>query len=549
MTESQRRFWIDDLIVAVAATITFARSLGFGLIESWDDARFLVDFEPIRKPGLDALAIIWSGPHFEAFHPLHLMSYWLDVPWSNGHGPTIHAVSLLMWIGALFLLRRVFTNWGLSPVAAIVATLFAGLHPNQVEAVTWATGRKEVLALALSCAALLSDARSSQWTDRNAWLSRVFFACAMLSKTAAAPLPLVMLLQRLLMPGPRTGQPAPRFREKLQAAALALWVHFAIAIALSTAVFVIWSDHEMIRKTPDGLFRAHLVACTYTHYLGGALLPIDTSPMYALHRTADSVGLSCWLGPIAIALMAIVWRTHRRGLFALLSFVVLLLPVSNIVPLYFEVQDRYLSLPLTAIGFGLGVALDTVKLPRKVLIGVGGSLVIAYAALCIRYQAHWSSDAALWGHATQTHSEAFYAWMKLGELRRDSGDFEEAIAAYDHAVELQPTLRLAHGARFSAFAIRDQETYELPDKALELAGRYMQNADAPEKLRELAGDMVVAGYREAALVPLGRSLDLDPLPAQRLQAAARVQQNLGNEWLVEFYRARFMALAQQGSSP
>ena len=520
---------LDDLVIALATLVTFGRSVAFGLVESWDDGRFLVEFEPVHSVSFANLVAIWSEPHFEAFHPLHLMGYWLDVPLAGPNGHVIHTVNLVLWAGALMLLRRVFVGWKLGPVGALIATLTVGLHPAQVEAVVWATGRKEILALMFSAFAILAHLRSAKPTDRSALLSGLFYIGALLSKTTALPLPIVIVLADVLLRGIPWRQAA-----KQQSVALLL------GAACAYGVHSIWTENQMIRPAPGGFARVSLVAATFTHYLSTLALPLDNSPVYPIHREANGFGMLDWAGPVLLALSALAFRKRKRVLFALGSFVVLLLPVANIVPVYFEVQDRYLSLPLVAVGFGVGATVvEMVKSRGKRLsVAFFGFVLALFAARTIHYQGNWSDDEALWGHATRTHPSAYYAWMKLGELRRDRGDYDLAIEAYQSGIDAHPTIRLGHGALLSAFAMRDEERHELPAQALNLAARYLRGADDADALRLLAGDMVVSGYRDAALLPLGRSLDIDPLAPERLEAAARVQEQNGNDWLVEFYRNR-----------
>src|SRR5687767_10515584 len=87
-------------IVAVAAVAAFGRGVPHALLDGWDDDRFLGS-ELVREVSLEHFLAIWSGPHFQAYHPLHLLSYWIDAPLSGASGPVIHAVSLALWILAL----------------------------------------------------------------------------------------------------------------------------------------------------------------------------------------------------------------------------------------------------------------------------------------------------------------------------------------------------------------------------------------------------------------------------------------------------------------
>src|SRR5262245_13289830 len=88
------------LLVAVATAAVFARALPYPLQLRWDDGRFVVDNAFVRTPSWAAWQAIWSGPQLEAYHPLHLLSYWLDVPWSDAAPLVVHVVSLLLWLGA-----------------------------------------------------------------------------------------------------------------------------------------------------------------------------------------------------------------------------------------------------------------------------------------------------------------------------------------------------------------------------------------------------------------------------------------------------------------
>lgn len=166
---------------------------------------------------------------------------------------------------------------------------------------------------------------------------------------------------------------------------------------------------------------------------------------------------------------------------------------------------------------------------------------VAVAALATRtvvYQGAWSSDLSLWRHATRTHPGAFYAWLKLGEYLRDEGRLDESIEAYGRGIEAAPDLKLNHAAYFNAVAMRDERRFELPARSLSWTARYHAALDDPAALREVAGVMAEEGYRDAATLALGRSLDLDPVDDARLERAAQVQLERDHEWLARFYLSR-----------
>jgi tetratricopeptide (TPR) repeat protein len=562
--------WLDDALVLIAAVLAFARSVPNDLVRGWDDGRFLVDFAPVQSISWDHLVAIFREPHFEAYHPLHLLSYWLDVPFAGAHGPTLHATSLALFAGALLLVRRVFRALGLGRSAALVATLAYGLHPVNVEAVAWATGRKEIVALLFASGAILMHLRSTSPFSGAAWGSRVLYVLAALAKTTVLPLPIVLvLIDVFLRPtSPDHGAHSTSRASRVGRAFFAQLPTLAIGLALGMLVLSIWQSSEMVRPPLDGFGPVALVASTITHHLGHALAPFGSSPVYPIHRDASAFGALDYLGPLALAIAMLVPSPRAR--FSILAFLVLLLPVSNLVPLYFEVQDRYLALPLLPLAFGLGAfvdhsssastskpigpasatsrALRALPSPRAV---IALAYVALLATLTYRYSTAWANDGTLWRHATRAQPQADYAWLKLGETLRDEAlaadptrddtrlTFDRSIHAYDRAIRIAPTLVIPHVARLRAMTHRDELVHAIePSRAAELATRFGRAQANAEALKELASEMLELGYHDAALVPLARALDLDPIAPERLEHAARVQLESGHEWLARFYVSR-----------
>ncbi len=568
------RVWLDDALVLIAAVLTFARGVPNDLVRGWDDGRFLVDFAPVQSISWENLVAIFREPHFEAYHPLHLLSYWLDVPFAGAHGPTLHATSLALFAGALLLVRRAFRALGLGRSAALVATLAYGLHPVHVEAVAWATGRKEIVALLFAGGAILLHLRSTSPFSGAAWGSRALYVLAALAKTTVLPLPLVLVLVDVFLRPPSSEHGATSLGSRVGRALFVQLPTLAIGLALGMLVLSIWQSSEMVRPSLEGFGPVSLVAATITHHLGHALAPFGSSPVYPIHRDASAFGALDYLGPLTLALALLAPSPRAR--FSILAFLALLLPVSNLVPLYFEVQDRYLALPLLPLAFGLGAlveaklststsgktsaAASTASTSARVLrslpsarVAIALSYVALLASLTYRYSTAWANDGTLWRHATRAQPEADYAWLKLGETLRDEAlaagtdptrddtrlTFDRSIHAYDRAIRIAPTLVLPHVARLRAMAHRDELVHTLePSRAAELATRFGRAQADAEALKELASEMLELGYHDAALVPLARALDLDPIAPERLEHAARVQLESGHEWLARFYVSR-----------
>lgn len=512
-------------VVSAAVVATFARAVPYPLVLGWDDGRFIADNPLVREPSLESLWEIVSRPHFEAYHPLHLLSYWLDVPWTGAAGPALHTTNAVLWVAAANLLLLALRRLDLSAGPAAIATLACMLHPVQVEAVCWATGRKDALAMLFAAGALALHLRDAGCGGRAAWGARACFVAGALSKTTVLPLPGVMVLADVCL-----GRARPRDALRRQ------WPSLLLAAGLAIVVVITWREHSMVRANAGGVAEAPArVAATLWHQTATALWPAHTSPMYSTRAVADP-GPAAWLLATACLVgvgVAIRRRARWVGL-SLGTFLLLLVPVSNAVPMYFPFQDRYLSLPLLGLAIGLGAALDASH--RRAAIAAGAILVAALAARTVQYEGAWQSEARLWGHAASTQPDAFYAWIKLGETRRDANDLYGAIRAYRRAVEVEPSLRLGHSALLLAVALRDEALGHLtPSRAQAYAREFHAAMDDAPRLRKLASLMLTSGHLRALELPLARSLQLSPVDDETLERAAATQFAAGHGSVGAFY--------------
>ena len=141
--------WDKHAVAGIFAAVLVAYfptlSAGF---TNWDDDRFITNNPLFHGPvGAYVIAAL-TRVQFQAYHPLHLLSYLPDRLLWPGNAVGFHALNMGLFIVALtlgyFLLRR---SVGVLP--SLVAILLVGLAPLCVESVAWVVGRKDVLALLL----------------------------------------------------------------------------------------------------------------------------------------------------------------------------------------------------------------------------------------------------------------------------------------------------------------------------------------------------------------------------------------------------------------
>jgi tetratricopeptide (TPR) repeat protein len=210
-------------------------------------------------------------------------------------------------------------------------------------------------------------------------------------------------------------------------------------------------------------------------------------------------------------------------------FLLGLLPVSNLVPLTFQVNDRYLLLPsfgLALAVWGFAGAVEGRVAWRRALLGAGAAAALACGVLSFVYSFAWRSDALLWTHAVAAQPGSYYAWMKLGETERDAGRFLEADAAYARAVRLEPGLLPARGGRMLSCLVReDAEHHRDRPLTLGLSGRYLQAWGDARAMLDAAAAAFAAGYEDCAFRILLEATEQHPPLADDLIFA------VAHDWL------------------
>src|SRR5881396_2679307 len=238
--------WTSRLVSVLIAVVTFAAFLPTlqNQFVAWDDGKNLLNNYHYRGLGWTHLRWMWTT-HLGHYIPLTWMTFGLDYLLWGMNPVGYHLTNLLLHAAnaAVFYLvaRRILGlalpgpaqrgNVGLAASAAFAALLFA-IHPLRVESVAWATERRDVLSGLFYLLALLVYLRAGEQGERGRsgyWASVGLFVCALLSKSMAVSLPVVLLildvypLRRLGGARGWWGEPARRiYLEKIPFVLLAL---------------------------------------------------------------------------------------------------------------------------------------------------------------------------------------------------------------------------------------------------------------------------------------------------------------------------------------
>jgi tetratricopeptide (TPR) repeat protein len=340
---------------------------------------------------------------------------------------------------------------------------------------------------------------------------------ALLSKTAVAPLPVVLLGLAWWRRGRVTSKDmwrsAPFF-----------------AAALLLGLITVWFEHHRISAlvVREDSFWSRLAVAGWAvwFYLYKALLPVNLIFVYPRWQVDPSKALSYVPGALVAGALLLLWCYRRRWgrtwLFCAGYYVVLLLPILGFANIgfmsYSLVADhwQYFSIiaPIAVVSawfssrFKVSASSPGSALsPSGLLLAI--VLLLTLGSLTWRQSALYANSEILWEATVAANSDCWVAHNNLGQLLFAKGQVEEALVHYRKAVELQPLSSEAHNNLASALRLtgRMDEALGHYRRALEL------QPDLAMAHHNLGEVLLQKGQTEEGVAHLEKALALNPSDA------------------------------------
>jgi tetratricopeptide (TPR) repeat protein len=405
-------------VLLVAATLA-AYANAFGGSFQFDDFNVIV-----RQPAVHSLAAWWDS--MPGIRPLLKLSYALS--WSAGGGTlafhvinvALHAANVLL---AWAILQELWARMGVGDarVAAFAGALLFALHPAHTEAITYISGRSVSMMAFFYLASMLAYLR-----DAPRWISPILFLAALATKEVAVTLPAALLLCEAL---------DLRRPFDLRAALRRQAWHWALLGVGLAAMAMLPRYREMLETSLAlrGLKeQLALQAAAVARHAGVLVLavPPNIDPEVPFMPAATG-----WAILAAIAVGVALLRVQPWYALALLWFFLHLAPTNSLLARADAVNDRQLY--LASIGplalAGLAIAL----MPRWRTAALVVAAAVLGAATLAR-NPDYRSEVALWSDTTRKSPGSARAWNNLGYAYQLAGRREEARAAYERALALDP---------------------------------------------------------------------------------------------------------------
>jgi tetratricopeptide (TPR) repeat protein len=515
------RLYIAIIIITVLGATLYANSISGKFI--WDDNMLVKNNAHIKNlsniPRMFAEDMgEGAGERTGFYRPIQVASYALDYSIWGLDETGYHVTNILLHISVALCIFWLVNILFSDKLVAFLASLFFIIQPVHAEAVSYISGRADLLAglfILLSLIYYIKNAR-----DDSAYsyiLTISLYMLALLSKEISLMLPLLLILCHIIF--------KERLRIKTSLSVLSLSIIYIILRfgVLKVALVAAGQETTLSQRIP-GVFAA------LASYLRLIILPFNLHMDYG-------VKIFNWLDPIvvlgasffllAIALVVKSWKSDKLLVFSLFWFILWLSPQSNIYPLTAYMAEHWLYLP--SIGLLLILARYLAYLYRGSSLKYPGffiisGIVIFYSALTINQNNYWNEPISFYERTLRFAPYSTGVYNNLGVSYNSIGDRERAVELFKKAIDLDPERESAYfnlGNVYKEIS-EDRKAIDAYKKAIEIRPDY---AMAYNNMGFVYGLM---GEDEEAVESFRKAIEISPNRAHAYHNLANTYRKIGD---------------------
>jgi len=443
------------LLILLATGVTFSPTLRNGFT-NWDDSTYIIKNADLRDFSLAGIIQLCSSPYIQNYHPLTMLSYWLEYHFFGWDPLGYHITSLLLHLlNCVFVFWLVFLLSKSIIVTAIAAMLFA-IHPLHVESVAWLSARKDLLYSLFSLAGFIAYIDYLNKRRRAFYYTCLFaFFLSLLSKPMAAAFPFVLFLIDYLF---QRKFDKSSFLEKIPFFALTfIFLLIGSITFYAREVWPGWSFTLVFRQ-------AMLAAYSVTFYLDKILLPTALSCLYPYPGIKEVLSFQYLFFPLIVALLAglVVFsrKYTRKVVFGSLFFLCTIFLALQISPFGNSVvADRYTYLASVGLFYLIGEGAHwfysrltiAVSIKKLLLSVIFSGVVLVLCFLSWQRCKVWENSLVLWNDALRKYPGLPVAHYNRGKAYADQKDYVKAIEDYDQAIQIAPDFLFPYFAKAIAY--------------------------------------------------------------------------------------------------
>lgn len=187
------------------------------------------------------------------------------------------------------------------------------------------------------------------------------------------------------------------------------------------------------------------------NFLKLTLFPVSLSVVYNLSPISAPFSVKFILpSVIAVSLVALAFLIKRKEkvvTFGILFFLLTLIPVYNIIPIFHPLAERYLYIPSLGFAIALGFIINALaekSLLKNYVTAVFILIIATYSFGVATRNTVWRDGYSLWSDAVRKMPESSRSHNDLANAYLEKGQFDDAIREYKTALRLKPNFPAYH---------------------------------------------------------------------------------------------------------
>ncbi len=446
---------ITGLCLAILTFLLYSPSLRSGFVY---DAEVQIKAQPFihqHEHLLDVLTFrVMSWDVLDNVRPIHLLSLMIDSMLWQKNPFGYHLTNVLLHTLNVALLYWLLKRWaeqylhahrrsdaaGGAIIAAVLGAAAFAAHPLCTEVVAEPTYREDSLVcLFLLAALLLASIWNARYRGRELLICIGILLCTLLSlgsKEVGAATVGVLFFYWLSM---RRTEPARPWLILIGLAGMITVAFLLARFTLQPKVSVVvpiqptWqggSRFAAYQTQPRvwTFYLQHLFwpASLCADYTPGSIAHIDlASAVIVVCLLVVLQALGAWRNPLLLLSAALFWLT--------------LLPVSNLLPMYRHIADRFMYAPMLGVACAIAGMVAWVwpnSIGTKGLAAIAVTWIVCLAAIAHRRQLVFSNSFLLWHDTQAKNPESGIAETNLGWAYYGAGDERTALEHFARANDL-----------------------------------------------------------------------------------------------------------------
>ncbi len=430
------------IAIVVLTFLAFASALGHAPV--WDDRIYIFDNPVVEEARWGEIGARPTGSYHR---PVVFSTFALERAWLRSGPAAMRLTNVALHAAVACVLLLAALRLGAPRAAAAAGALLFALHPVQTEAVTYISGRTDLLAALFSLLALLLHARWRNWRSgqqspaRPAALAGALscYLLALGSKESAAALPLAFLAGDFVF---RDGHAARRSSAARIASLTAGFTPYALLLgALALWRAGLPGDAMMVDPLSELAARIPPALAAVGEYARLLLFPVNLH----LERFVSAEGAALTLSALArVVVLLTLLRGGAQVRFWLVWAAVAYLPVANIVPVYAFLQpgvvfapEHFLYLPSTGLLVLAALAAGG-RIRGRAGPALLGAVLVCFLLITQARNRDWRDEETLYRHTLRFSPGSARIALNLGNIYFDRGYTAEAYDLWKQSLRRNP---------------------------------------------------------------------------------------------------------------